>query len=40
MKKPYTRPSLVVHGTVGTLTSGLGGGTSDGQTGSLPISNG
>jgi hypothetical protein len=37
MKKPYTRPGLVVHGTVGTLTNGLGGTPADGQLGSTII---
>ncbi|HEY8598328.1 MAG TPA: hypothetical protein VIL85_07845 [Thermomicrobiales bacterium] len=37
MKKLYTRPGLVVHGTVGTLTSALGGTPTDGITGSATI---
>ncbi|HEY8597096.1 MAG TPA: hypothetical protein VIL85_01620 [Thermomicrobiales bacterium] len=34
MKKPYTRPTLVTHGTVGTLTGFIGGTAGDGIAGS------
>ncbi|HEY8597454.1 MAG TPA: hypothetical protein VIL85_03420 [Thermomicrobiales bacterium] len=34
MKKPYTRPMLVTHGTVGTLTSFFGTTSGDGIGGS------
>ncbi len=39
MKKPYTRPTLVTHGTVDALTSAIGGAGADGIVGSLPITN-
>ena len=35
-KKPYTPPHLQTHGNVHDLTKGLGPGTVDGQTGSIP----
>jgi hypothetical protein len=37
MKKPYTRPGLVIHGTVSTLTSAIGTTPTDGQIGSIPF---
>ncbi|HEY8601753.1 MAG TPA: hypothetical protein VIL85_25220 [Thermomicrobiales bacterium] len=34
VKRPYTRPSLIIHGNVAALTGDLGGGPGDGVIGS------
>ncbi len=37
VKRPYTRPSLTVHGNVAALTSNVGGSAGDGIGGSIAV---
>jgi hypothetical protein len=35
LKKPYCKPQFIIHGSVEDLTREIGGGSGDGESGSI-----